>query len=419
MLGVISFVFGLGIIVLIHELGHFLVAKHYGVLCHEFSIGMGPAIYSKRIGETVYSIRAIPIGGYVAMAGEEVEKDMLKVGQPIGIRLNDAKQVDRLYFNPTQSGASVQGEIKSFDVYQNLKLELEHDGVVTSYAVSEDAFYVIDEKQKQQIAPYSRCLESKSKFARFATMAAGATMNFILAFVLMVTVGAIQGVPTYSSEIAMVQADSAAEEAGVLAGDVIVDFNDQRIETWDDLTAAINDAKDETVTITVNRDDEFKTFNVTPTLVNGKAMIGITPNPVPISTERSLGYALEYGVEGTKNAFNMILQTFEMLFVTKEAGVSDLSGPVGIFQMTSQAATLGLTTYIAFIAFLSVNIGVLNLLPFPALDGGRIIFVLIEAIIRRPVSRKVEGMIHTVGLFLFFGLFVYVTFNDVIRLIFS
>ena len=118
-----------------------------------------------------------------------------------------------------------------------------------------------------------------------------------------------------------------------------------------------------------------------------------------------------------KEAFFSIIQTFKMLFVTKEAGINDLSGPVGIYTMTSTIATYGLTSLIVWIGFLSVNIGIMNLLPLPALDGGRIVFVLIEAVVGRPVDRRVEGYIHMVGLLLFFGLFIYVTFNDVIRLI--
>ena len=133
--------------------------------------------------------------------------------------------------------------------------------------------------------------------------------------------------------------------------------------------------------------------------------------------KKSFLTGLEYSILKTKEAFVSIFETFKMLFVTKEAGINDLSGPVGIYTMTSTIATYGLTSLLIWIGFLSVNIGVMNLLPIPALDGGRILFVLIESIIGRPVDRRIEGYIHTVGLLLFFGLFVYVTFNDIIRLI--
>ena len=133
--------------------------------------------------------------------------------------------------------------------------------------------------------------------------------------------------------------------------------------------------------------------------------------------EKSLLTGFKYSIFKTKEAFVSIFETFRMLFVTKEAGINDLSGPVGIYKMTSTIATYGLTSLLIWVGFLSVNIGIMNLLPFPALDGGRILFVLIEAIIGRPVDRRIEGYIHMTGLLLFFGLFIYVTFNDIIRLI--
>ena len=416
MMSVISFIFALGIIVLIHELGHFLVAKHYGILCHEFSIGMGPAIYSKRVGETVYAIRLIPIGGYVAMAGEEAEKDILSLDTEIGLRLSKVGgRVERIYLKPTHPEAEVVGKLVAFNVYDELFIDLEVNGAVLHFDVLEDAFYV-DEKQSQQIAPYSRCLESKSKFARFATMVAGAMMNFVLAFVIMLGVGLAQGEQMFSNEVATVVENSPASEAGLTQGDVIVDINDMTISNWEDVTSAIAANGDALMRVTVEREGEYKTLDIKPQLMDGSLKIGISPPTEPIATERSLGYALNYSIEMNQSYFTMVFDTFKMIFVTNEASISDLSGPVGIFTATSEVATHGIAALFMWVAMLSVNIGILNLLPLPALDGGRIVFVLIEAIIGRPVDRKLEMTIHTVGLLLFFGLFLYVTFNDVFRL---
>ncbi|HAX73636.1 MAG TPA: RIP metalloprotease RseP [Firmicutes bacterium] len=417
MLSLLGFVFALGIIVLVHELGHFLVAKKFGILCHEFSIGMGPAIYSKKIGETRYSLRLVPIGGYVAMAGEEVEKEMVKVGQSVGVRINSRGLVDKIYLDPNAKGVHVNGKITSVDLYKELFIVIETpSGEPHRYRVIEDAFYVFDKGQEQQIAPYNRCLESKSKFARFATMAAGATMNFILAIVLFFGVGFYVGNPTYSSVISQVEPNSPADVSGIEAGDKVVEFNGYNISNWNELIEAIQTANGET-TVKVERNGEVVSLTLTPTVENGRTLIGIgvdTQNPVKV--ERSLGVAVEYAFENTKQAFTSIFDTFRMLFVTKEAGVGDLAGPVGIYSMTSQIVTYGFASLLKWVAFLSVNIGLLNLLPIPALDGGRIVFVLIEAIIGRPVNRRVEGYIHTAGLLLFLGLFIYITFNDVLRL---
>jgi RIP metalloprotease RseP len=171
-----------------------------------------------------------------------------------------------------------------------------------------------------------------------------------------------------------------------------------------------------TTTITYSRNGQTSTIEITPEISDREgtkvAMLGIEPE-----YKKSLLTSPEYSISKTKEAFVSIFETFKMLFVTKEAGINDLSGPVGIYTMTSTIATYGLTSLLIWIGFLSVNIGVMNILPLPALDGGRILFVLIEAIIGRPVDRRIEGYIHTVGLLLFFGFFVYVTFHDIIRLI--
>jgi len=415
MIGVLSFILALGIIILVHELGHFLVAKHYGILCHEFSIGMGPAVWSKKKGETTYSIRAIPFGGYVAMAGEEAEKEMVKVDQVVGLSFDSNGLVNKIFLKPEYSNPDIIGSIKELDLYKTLTICLEkEDGSQQVFSVEHDAEYIL-EKGTQQIAPYDRCLESKSKWARFATMAAGATMNFVLALVLFFIVGLSIGMPTYSNTLGGIVEQSPAQIAGLQAGDTIISYNGQMVSNWEDLTNAIQSTT-ETTTITYSRNGQTSTIEITPEIADREgtkvAMLGVEPE-----YKKSFLTSLEYSISKTKEAFVSIFDTFKMLFVTKEAGINDLSGPVGIYTMTSTIATYGLTSLLIWIGFLSVNIGVMNLLPIPALDGGRILFVLIESVIGRPVDRRIEGYIHTVGLLLFFGLFVYVTFNDIIRLI--
>ena len=415
MIGILSFILALGIIILVHELGHFLVAKHYGILCHEFSIGMGPTIWSKKKGETTYSVRAIPFGGYVAMAGEEAEKEMVKVGQLVGLDLTRNGLVNKIYLKPQANQSMIQGTIQSVDLYKELVICIEtEDGGQQEYRVEPNAQYIL-EKGTQQIAPYERCLEAKSKWARFATMAAGATMNFILALVLFFIVGLSVGMPTYSNILGGVLEDSSAQIAGLQAGDQIVSYNGQAISNWEELTNAIQSTT-EAADLTYIREGKTYTVEIEPQMVDREgvktAVLGIQPE-----YKKSIVGGFEYSIYKTKEAFSQIFLTFKMLFVTKEAGIGDLSGPVGIYKMTSTVVTYGLTSLLIWIGFLSVNIGIMNLLPIPALDGGRILFVLIEAIIGRPVDRKIEGYIHMTGLLLFFGLFIYVTFNDVIRLI--
>ena len=156
MIGIISFILALGIIILVHELGHFLVAKHYGILCHEFSIGMGPTVWSKKKGETTYSIRAIPFGGFVAMAGEEAEKEMVKVDQVVGVSFSRQGLVDRIYLKPEDQKPEVIGTIKSVDLYKQLTISLEtEDGILREFNVEHEAYYIL-EKGTQQIAQIGR-----------------------------------------------------------------------------------------------------------------------------------------------------------------------------------------------------------------------------------------------------------------------
>lgn len=416
MIGILSFIVALGIIILVHELGHFIVAKRVGILCHEFSIGMGPAIWSRKKGETTYSIRAIPLGGYVAMAGEEAEKEIVKVGQKVGLLLNSQQLVEKIYLDPTQQTNLVVGEIKAVDLYKELTISIETEmGHLMNFLVEHDALYIHD-KGVQQIAPYDRCLESKSKLARLATMAAGAIMNFILALVVLFVVGLIQGETYYSNTLGSVVDSSPAQVAGLQAGDQIIEYNGMKVESWNDLIQAIESTSKQTQVI-INRDGQTQTLVIEPDVSSGTPKIGVgVDTQHPLRTDYSIGYALKYSVLQTKNAFTQIFETFKMLFVTKEAGVSDLAGPIGIYTMTSEIVTYGFTSFLIWIGFLSVNIGIMNLLPLPALDGGRILFVLIEAIIGRPVDRKIEGYVHAAGLVLFLCLFVFVSFNDVLRL---
>ena len=246
-------------------------------------------------------------------------------------------------------------------------------------------------------------------------MAAGATMNFVLAFVLFFIVGLAVGMPTGSNRLGGVVENSPAQVAGLVAGDQIISYNNHSVANWEELTQAISSTKDST-TVTYIRDGQTKTVEITPQISENGGQIS-TSIGVSTEYEKSLLSGFNYAVFKMKEAFVSIFQTFKMLFVTKEAGIDDLSGPVGIYTMTSTIATFGLTSLIIWIGFLSVNIGIMNLLPLPALDGGRIVFVLIEALIGRPIDRRVEWYVHMAGLLLFFGLFIYVTFNDVIRLI--
>ena len=519
----IIFVLVLGVIILIHELGHFYFAKRAGILCHEFSIGMGPAVYQKRNGETIYSIRAIPIGGYVSMAGESVNDALIKTDMVIGININEQGQIYQINLNSDLKSDAV-GIVKSFDLYGKdfdpLFIELEINGTLSNYPVVRNAVYRLTEKKEMWITPSEKSFESKTLWQRFLVIFAGPFMNFILAIVLFTIVGFFVKQPNLdSSEILGVSPDSPAVTAGLQSEDILTEINGETINSWYDLSAVMQNLNtgiismsyeragttyqvddvvisviiqmagisnleydedgqfvaiynDEPIvgaafgraetdgelqsgdlitsleidgvnqvvtswddiivffktntrgTLTVTYEREGVSKEATYNLISKDALgrlgyqaivfqIGITP-----TSEFNLGYTLAYPFKTFYSNMMQVFNTLGLLFDAKEdLGLGDLSGPVGIFTLVSSTASQGFIAILGFTGFLSINIGLLNLMPIPALDGGRLVFLGIEAVTRKPLNRKIENTINNVMFFILIGLFVFVTYNDIIRLI--
>jgi regulator of sigma E protease len=519
----IIFVLVLGVIILIHELGHFYFAKRAGILCHEFSIGMGPAVYQKRNGETIYSIRAIPIGGYVSMAGESVNDALIKTDMVIGININEQGQIYQINLN-SDLKSDVVGVVKSFDLYgkdfDQLFIELEVNAQLINYPVIRNAVYRLTEKKEMWITPSEKSFETKTLWQRFLVIFAGPFMNFILAIVLFTIVGFFVKQPNLdSSEILDVSLNSPAVTAGLQSEDILTEINGETINSWYDLSAVmqnlntgiismsyeregttyqVNDVVisviiqmagisnleyDEdgqfvaiyneepiigaafgraetdgelqsgdlitsleidgvnqavtswddiivffktntrgTITVAYERDGISKeaTYNLISKDALGRLgyqaivfQIGITP-----TSEFNLGYTLAYPFKTFYSNMMQVFNTLGLLFDAREdLGLGDLSGPVGIFTLVSSTASQGFIAILGFTGFLSINIGLLNLMPIPALDGGRLVFLGIEAVTRKPLNRKIENTINNVMFFILIGLFIFVTYNDIIRLI--
>lgn len=316
-------------VVFVHELGHFAVAKMVGVKVNEFSIGMGPSIYNKVVGETQYSLRALPIGGYVAMEGEDDSSD-----DPRG-------------FN------------------------------------------------------------NVAKYKKLMILVAGALMNFILAIVVSTIAFMNLTGPTPVVEDTVV--DSPASEAGILPGDQIIQIGDRAISSWEDINPAINE-QESPLEIVVIRDNEEHTVNVIPTTEEDRQIIGISPKFEKVKVDNPLKEGINY----TKTVSTEILRYVKKL-VTGKADTSELSGPIGIVSIIGQSAKLGLVPILLLTAMISANLGVLNLLPFPALDGGTILITIIEMILNRDLPEKVTIGLNFVGFVLLMSFMLYVTiFNDIL-----
>lgn len=351
LINLILFVLILGVIVLIHEFGHFLFAKLTGVYVYEFSIGMGPKIFwhKPKKSETEYSIRCVPIGGFCALAGEDLE--------------NDDKSV-----------------------------------------------------------PDDRKLQAKKAWQRFLIMVMGPGFNFLLALVLLFFVALIWGAPIMSPKVSSVESGYPAYDVGIKKGDLITEINGHNIKTIDDVSLYLTVAspKNSTTIKIVNEDGVEKQYRIKPKKVK------VTKNKKTSTTYRygiGLKTKKEYGIG---NAFNyMIVKTgslFRQMFVTVgylftgRISVSQLSGPVGIYSIVGEQAKSGISSILYLIAYLSINVGFLNLLPLPAFDGGHILFIIIEKIKGSPVKPELENKIHTIGLYALLILMLFITVNDIIRL---
>lgn len=331
---IISFVIIFGLIVFVHELGHFSFAKWHNIRVEEFAMGMGKRLFGIRRGETVYAINALPIGGYVKMDGEDQESD-----------------------DP-------------------------------------------------------RAFSNAKPFAQFQVLIAGASMNFILGLVTLTILFLYQGVPV--NVIGSVIENLPAAEAGLLQGDRILEINGHPTKTWDSVTSEIR-SSGEVVDIKILRKEQemnFK-FKVTVDPADQRKVIGIKP-----ASEKQIGSSFQYAVKEFGNISTTILNFFRKI-PTRGVSSSEVAGPLGMAQIVGSAAAAGFGPLLYLTALFSINLGIFNLLPFPALDGGRLIFVIIEMITGKRPSKEKEGLVHGIGMMVLLALMVVVLFIDFNRILFK
>ena len=254
-----------------------------------------------------------------------------------------------------------------------------------------------------------RAFGNKKPWQKILVLAAGSFMNVLCAILIMIIVVGFLGFTT--TTIDMVDEGSPAQEANVLPGDVIVQIDEMQIETWNDVSVAFNSALGKTSTVIVERDGNLEELKITPELSeDGRYLVGVT-----CEVSHNPAKAV---VEGTVATWNMTKSLFVAIgqIFTGSVGVDNLSGPVGMVQMVNETTTYGIWYYGFLTAMICMNLAIVNMLPLPALDGGRIIFVLVTMFTGKEVSPRVEGTIHFIGIVLLLGLMVYVSFNDVIRI---
>ncbi len=407
-----------GLLVFIHEFGHLIFAKRAGMLAREFAIGFGPKIYSFKKNETVYTIRLLPVGGYVRVAGDDPEIVELKPGHHIGLEFNEQGKVNKIIVNHKSKHPNARViEVEYADLDHKLIIEgyeIDEEDHKLQFEVDQKAFFVMDEKESQ-IAPFDRQFASKSVGKRAMQLFAGPMMNFILAIVIFFILGLIQGVPVDRAIIDQAKSGTPAAEAGFEHGDEIVQINGNSISTWDEFDKIIKENPEEELTMTVKRENgETEELAVAPAKQEAQGQVygqlGVTR-----AFEKSITGTLQFGFVQTYDTTKLILTNLGML-VTGQYSIEMLSGPVGIYDATDQVVQTGFMNLLMWTAILSINLGIVNLVPLPALDGGRLLFVGIEAVRGKPIDPQKEGIVHFIGFALLMLLMIVVTWNDIQRL---
>ena len=361
-----------GAVIAIHEFGHFSAAKLSGIQVNEYSIGMGPALFKKIVGGTQYTLRLLPIGGYVAMEGE---------GSPE----SNAAQRER--------DADEDGEEEEADQL--------------------DAWNPIP-PDKRTGMPFPEAAIWK----RAIVMAAGPLMNFVLGFVVLLGLIALRSDPIASRVIYSIADGALCGQTGLQAGDEIVAVNGRRCFIANDILYELVRTQNTQADFTVRRDGKLVQLpgvrfdSYTDENGNARMNIGFTV----YALEKTPANVLKETVNSELYYGRIIFTSLVDLLRGRES-INNLSGPVGIVSAIGQAASYGLTDLLELLVLITVNLGVLNLLPIPALDGGRLVFLAVEAVIRRPVSQRLQESLTLATFILLFGLMIFATYNDVLRLI--
>ncbi|MEH7460913.1 RIP metalloprotease RseP [Bacillus thuringiensis] len=409
----IAFILIFGALVFFHELGHLYFAKRAGILCREFAIGFGPKLYSFEKNETVYTIRLLPLGGYVRMAGEDPETVELKPGTKVGLVLNEKEEVTKIVLDNREKYPNIRVvEVEQADLEHKLTISgyEEYEEELQTFRVHEKA-RCVSAGEETQIAPFNRQFGSKTLGQRALAIVAGPAMNFVLAFVIFVIIGFVQGIPVDKPMIGKVVSGSVAEKAGLHEDDIITSINNKPTNSWKDVTSIVRENPGKEITMDVTRDSKKVAIQVTPAAEKeGDVTVGRLGVQSPV--EKSFLGSIKSGFEETYRWTKLIFVSLIQL-VTGHFSINDLSGPVGIYNLTDQVVEYGTIRVMSLAAVLSINLGLFNLLPVPALDGGRLFFFLIEALRGKPIDRQKEGMVHFIGFALLMLLMLVVTWNDI------
>ncbi|HEL2401819.1 RIP metalloprotease RseP [Streptococcus suis] len=419
MKGILAFIFIFGVIVVVHEFGHFYFAKKSGILVREFAIGMGPKIFA-HIGKdgTAYTIRILPLGGYVRMAGWGEDKTEIKTGTPASLTLNADGVVTRINLSGKQlDNLSLPMNVTGFDFEEKLEIT----GLVLdenkTYKVDHDATIVEEDGTEVRIAPLDVQYQNATVWGKLITNFAGPMNNFILGtFIFIMLVFAQGGVADPTSNAVRITDGGALQAAGLVTGDKILSINGQATDNYTEIAGIISQAASEATTapsfeLVVEHEGAEKTITVTAEKVEDSYRIGVSPILKTGFFDKIIGGFQQAG--GTALIVVTALKNLIANFDVKQLG-----GPVAIYSVSNQAAANGWFSVFNLMAMLSINIGIFNLIPIPALDGGKIVMNILEGIRRKPLKPETESYITLAGVAIMVVLMLVVTWNDIMRVFF-
>lgn len=357
MITLLATIFVFGLVVFVHELGHFIAAKRTGMRVDEFAIGFGPVIYQQRDGETLYSLRLIPLGGFNKIYGMSKEESEGEENSPASV--------------------------------------LEGNSSAEQPAAPGRAFY------------------EKSVLTRMVVIAAGSIMNLILPILLFFIVLVSSGYdrPVDQAVVGKVFDHTPAAVSGLVSGDKITQINGKDINSWKDLIETLRQKFDRPISITVEKDNQLKQIKLTPNYdeKQQRSLIGVSQ-----ATDKVKPGLLEAAQMSVTNTFKIAKGMIEGLAnIVRGRAEADVAGPIGVAQMAGDVARTGIMNLLTFAAFLSINLGIINLIPIPVLDGGHLVDLAIEGVRGKPLSGKYRYAAQMFGIAVLLGLMIFATANDI------
>jgi regulator of sigma E protease len=423
----VYFLIVIGVLVFVHELGHFIMAKRAGVRVEKFSLGMGPKLFGFKKGDTEYVLSALPLGGYVKMAGENPDEE--PTGAPDEFQSKTVWQRAKIAATGPLTNIVLAFLIMPLvfmvGTYSEGPAKV---GYVEKGSPAERAGFmagdVIEEINGRSISDWTRALTliavnpDTDVTVIIERLGEKKTMTLRPELATELKIGTSGLVPDMPAEIGKLKPGFPAEQAGVMVNDKIIAVDGKTIYHWIQFSSLVRDSKGSKLTLTVERNGKRMEKIVTPKEDGGRQVIGVEPVMRLVFKKHGFFESLRLGFDKTIESVDLTFITLKKL-ITFDLSIKTLGGPVMIAQMSGQAAAAGLSAFLSLLAMISISLGVLNLLPIPVLDGGMILFLMIEAIRKKPLSRKVMEVSQSIGAGLLITLIAVVSYNDVVRMFFS